>query len=260
VPLQGEREQCDNKSEGAERDHQCRHFWIRQPRGKKFGQPVQTDRRAEHDRKHDRRSDSEAAPHALWQVALQHSLVRMQRIVIDHDDVACRIFRDGLRHLEIAEVFADADAVVAPFLAGDGIFVDDVCEVALFDLASARAIAVHHRDVAHFSIRDHHLARRRRPFAGGARLPCLVSGGNENEAERREQYRIDEPRHIRHWIFPTEERAAKIHPLLRRAGAANGSMNGGWIKDLLRPRQRQPDAAADHKTAGDPRHQPRPFF
>ena len=124
-------------------------FGIRKPRGDEFGQPMQADRRAEHDRKHDHRSDSEATPQPLRQVALQHRLLRMLRIVVDHDDGPSWIFRDGLRHLEIAEVLADADAVVAQLLAVDGIFVGDVGEVALFDLASVRAVAVHHRDVAH---------------------------------------------------------------------------------------------------------------
>ena len=59
--------------------------------------------------------------------------LRMQWIVVDGDDGADRIFRDGLGDLEISEVLADADAVVAQFLARDGIFVDDVGEVALLE-------------------------------------------------------------------------------------------------------------------------------
>ena len=40
----------------------------------------------------------------------------MQRIVIDGDDRADRIFRDGLGDLEVAAILADADAVVAQLL------------------------------------------------------------------------------------------------------------------------------------------------
>ena len=134
-----------------------------------FGQLMQADRRAEHDRQHDRRADAEAAPHALRQVALQHRLVRMQRIVIDGDDGADRIFRDGLGDLEISAILADADAVVAQLPAGDGIFVDDVGEVALFEAMPVFPVAVDHLDLAHFGLRDHHLARGRRPLARGAR-------------------------------------------------------------------------------------------
>jgi hypothetical protein len=60
-------------------------------------------------------------------------MVRMQRIVIDGDDGADRIFRDGFGDLEISAILADADAVVAQLAARDGIFVDDIGEVALLE-------------------------------------------------------------------------------------------------------------------------------
>ena len=82
-------------------------------RAQEFGQLIEADTPTEHDRQHDRGSDAEAAPQALRQIALQHRLVRMQRIVVDGDGRADRIVRDGLGDLEIAAVLADADAVVA---------------------------------------------------------------------------------------------------------------------------------------------------
>ncbi len=131
-----EREQRDDEAERAEGDHQRRHLGSARSRAMNWLRFVQPDRRAEHDCERDRRADAEAAPQALRQIALQHRFLRMQRIVIDRDDGADRIFRDGLGDLEIAEVFADADAVVAQFLAGDGIFVDDIGEIALLDCGS----------------------------------------------------------------------------------------------------------------------------
>jgi hypothetical protein len=60
--------------------------------------------------------------------------------------------------VEIAAVFADADAVVAQPGAGDGIFVNDVGEVALLGAVAVFAVAVDHPDIAHFGFRHHHLA------------------------------------------------------------------------------------------------------
>ena len=72
-------------------------FWdCRAASAKQFGQLIEAEQRAEHDRKRDRQADAEAAPPALRRVALQHSLARMPRIVIDGDGRAGRIFRDGL--------------------------------------------------------------------------------------------------------------------------------------------------------------------
>ena len=129
-----QREQRDHEAERAQGDDRRRRLLgFAESRRDEFRELMQADRRTEHDRQHDRRADAEAAPQALRQVALQHRLVRMQRIVIDGDDGADRIFRDGFGDLEISEVLADADAVVAQLLAGDGIFVDDVGEVALLE-------------------------------------------------------------------------------------------------------------------------------
>jgi hypothetical protein len=47
-------------------------------------------------------------PHMPFrQVALQHRLVRMQRIVIDGDDGVDRIFGDGFGDLEISAILAE---------------------------------------------------------------------------------------------------------------------------------------------------------
>src|SRR5207302_323836 len=154
----------------------------------------------EHGRERDRGCDAETAPQALRQVALQYRLARMPRIVIDGDGGADRITRKGLRDLEVAEVLAKTDAVVAERLAADGIFVDDIGEVALLEPVSALALAVEHFDVAYLGGRDHHLARRRGPFSRGTHLQRLVGGGEQDEPERCEQHRIDEPRQIRHEI------------------------------------------------------------
>ena len=131
---------------------------------------MQADRRTEHDRQHDRGTYTEAAPHALRQVALQHRLVRMQRIVIDGDDGADRIFGDGLGDLEISEVLTDTDAVVAQLPARNRIFVDDVGEVAFLEAVPLCPVAVDHLGLAQFGLRNHHLARGGRPLARGAHL------------------------------------------------------------------------------------------
>ena len=114
-----------------------RYLGMPKPGRDQLGQSMQADRRAEHDRQRDRGGDAEAAPQTLRQIALQHRLARMARIVIDGDGGADRITRKSFRDLEIAEVFADADAVVAQRLAADGIFVDDIGEVALLEPVSA---------------------------------------------------------------------------------------------------------------------------
>ncbi len=43
-------------------------------------------------------------------------------------------------------------------------------------------------------------------YTGGTHLQCLVDGDTEDEPERSEQHRIDEPRQIGHWISPGKER------------------------------------------------------
>ena len=131
--MQDQREQRHHGAESGEGHGRRGIAMLRNPGRDEFGDLMQADRRAEHDRQHDRRADPEAAPQALRQVALQHRFARMQRIVIDRDDGADRIFRDGFGDLEISEVLADADAVVAQLPARDRIFVDDVGEVALFE-------------------------------------------------------------------------------------------------------------------------------
>ena len=170
-------------TERAEGDGRSGVSLMRNPRRDELGDLMQADRRAEQDRQHDRRADAEAAPHAFRQVALQHRLVRMQRIVIDGDDGAGRIFRDGLGDLEISEVLADADAVVAQLPAGDGIFVDDVGEVALLEAMPALAVAVDHLDLAHLGFRDHHLARRSTAIRA-RRAPAATCRRRQREAAR----------------------------------------------------------------------------
>jgi hypothetical protein len=141
----------------------------------------------------------------------------MQRIIIDGDNGADRILRNRLGDLEIAAVLADADAIVAQLLAGDGIFVDDVGEVALLGAVAVFPVAVDHPGLAHFGLRDHHLARRRRPFPGGADLQRLVGGGAKQQPERGKQHQIDEPGQIRHEAFPSGGAG------IRRTIAAGGS-------------------------------------
>jgi len=84
---------------------------------------VEAEGRAEDDRDHDRRTDAEAAPQAPGQIALQHGLIGMARIVIDGDDAAGGIFRQLLGDPEIAEILADRDAIRAQLAGIDGIFV-----------------------------------------------------------------------------------------------------------------------------------------
>src|SRR4051794_28427621 len=107
----------------------------------------------------------------------------MRRIVIDRDDGASRILRQGLRDLEVAAVLANADAIAGELLPADGVFENDVGEVALLDSVSTLALAVEHPDVANLGRRDCHLARRRWPLACRAHLQRLVNGGDENEPE-----------------------------------------------------------------------------
>ena len=109
---------------------------------------------------------------------------RMQRVVIDGDGGADRIFGDGLGDLEIFAVLADADAVVAQLPAGDGIFVDDVGEVALLGAMPLFPVAVDHPGLAHLGLRHHHLARRRRPLGAARTCSDLVGGGDEEQPER----------------------------------------------------------------------------
>ena len=92
------------------------------------------------------------------------------------------------------------------FLARDGIFVNDVGEVALLGAVPLLPVAVDHLDLAHLGSGDHHLAGGRRPFPGGTHLQRLVDGGDEHQPERGKQHRIDEPRQIGHRSFPQRRR------------------------------------------------------
>ena len=202
-----------DSSERAEGDGRRGVPLLRNSRRHELGDRMQADRRTEHDRQHDGRADAEAAPHALRQIALQHRLVRMQRVVKDGDDGADRIFGDGFGNLEISKILADADAVVAQLAAGDGIFVDDVGEVAFLEAMPPGPVAVEHLDLANLGLRHHHLARGRRPFARGAHLQRLVNGGSEEQPERGEQHRVDEPRQVRqHGLFPQRQLALDTMP------------------------------------------------
>src|SRR5204862_422224 len=104
---------------------------------------LETEHRAEHDDDRDRAADAETAPQALGQVALEHRLLGTARIVEHGDAAADRISGELPRNLEIAEVLADRDAVVAQRPAADHIFVDDIGEVALLEPVAVLALAVH---------------------------------------------------------------------------------------------------------------------
>src|SRR6185369_1913952 len=118
---------------------------------------------------------------------------------------ADRIFRDGFGDLEISAILADADTVVAQLAARDGIFVDDVGEVALLEAMPLCPVAVDHLDLAYLGLRNYHLAGGGRPFARGAHLQGLVNGSTEEQPERGQQYQIDEPRQVgQHGLSPRD--------------------------------------------------------
>ena len=75
--------------------------------------------------------------------------------------------------------------------------------VRLVDDPELRAIAVDHANRARLRCRRHHTPFHGRPIAGGTNLKCLVGGSDDNDAERRQQHRIDEPRQIRHRAPPS---------------------------------------------------------
>ena len=110
-------------------------------------------------------------------------------------------------------------------LARDGIFVDDVGEIALFEAMPRPPGRCRSRltlRTSAFEITT--LPARRRPLARGAHLQRLVDGGNEKQPERGEQHRVDEPRQIRQHGFPPETASA-----IRRDAAAGGSTVAGAI-------------------------------
>jgi hypothetical protein len=134
-------------------------------------------------------------PHRpLGQVAFQHRLIGMTRIVVDRDDAAGRVFRQLLGDLEIAEVLADRNAVAAELAAAHGIFVSDVGEVAALGAVAVLALVVGDLDLAHLGNRGDDLAGHLRPAARLARLPGLHNGGNQDQRQRRKQHRVNERR------------------------------------------------------------------
>ena len=212
LTLKHQREQRDRGAECAQRHGHARHFGVGESGRDEIGQFVKADRRAEHQRDRSHHHPADAAPHALGHVALEHGLATLVWIVIDGDSRPDRIAREGFGDFEIAAILADGDAVVAIGLPRDHIFIGDVREVPLLVVMPRLAVAIDDPDVARFRLRDHHLARHAWPVAGGADFQIFVDRREYDEADRRQQHRINEPRNIRQHRYLARVRASQMPP------------------------------------------------